>query len=444
MHPIDVSADLIDGRFCGITTRLTGHPTDRRLKARRVRIRERTAKKLRAKGGLSSGKMLSLRGGRVPKKGRRKGEGGNRDEVLINFLPLSVAIIDLRGALEALDRLVSRRLRKVKTSLGFSDPRHLTSKKFTLLDRMINGVSPYFLSLPLHSKKTRPRTRPPVDTFYDKSPLSIKVDLESADVNNLCGRVSIQIPPECVAKGRGGRGRAARYGGEDGAGGGGGVSLKSRRQSLALLLSVQWERTLMVARYGQSWAQLRVSPGQVTFRLDEDRVLLGDHDGVPTTDTIIVEFAVRAHPENFSTATVRRVLSHMHNFVKGRATDKISRSVLKALPTRSVQLEIHTFIPPNKRGVKVGRGLVGVGRGGGPVKYKFRQDLPLHILLNFWIRVGRRLGGGGGAAWWISPNLQWLSSPRLSRVWRSITCPALSRPCARPKSYVDGLRRDPW
>ena len=147
-------ADLLDGQFCDIRTRLAKSgeqvyerpaildpygslldPDEQKLK--------RDPKKIPPKGHYP-----------IPPHPHNNTESMDGD-TLINYLPLSVELTDLRRAFDTIDKLVDGgQLRRLKVSVGFSDRKELlvNSKKTSLLDRFLNGVGQAMpLKIPLYS-----------------------------------------------------------------------------------------------------------------------------------------------------------------------------------------------------------------------------------------------------------------------------------------------------
>lgn len=361
LHPLVLSFDLIDGQLCDITTRLATTNVLPTLASRHRPLLDEMA---------------------TEAANQRDGDS------LINFLPLDFRITDLSETFEMIDGIVGGTLRTIKTSLGFNDRETLSSEDVTLLDRLFNGVGQMFpLSLPLHSETPRPRTRPPVTKLLKDESLNIFVDIESESRTDMKGRIIFDFPKKCV----GSRGSAKK------------AAAANKLESLALLLAVQWGRTLMMAKFQRSWVQARVSQGQLTFRFDENRVRLDDHHEVPSTSLIVIEFAVHADTPNFSTATLRRVISLVHAYWSEMGDPHTIRRLKERMPKSSLEIEIQTepystaddlqadsFYKKKSRGRGDNKDALYPTTAISP-KFKFTQDLPLGLILQFGLRVVERV-----------------------------------------------------
>lgn len=314
LHPLIVGVELFDGEFCDIKTRLA--KPNERVYQRKVAEYEATHDHL----------LHEHRERPAPKPPSPELFLEDDEGTLINYLPLSVAITDLKRGLQAADKLAgAKKLRYLKTSLGFSDRKALLLKKSSsLLDRLINGAGQAIpLVLPLHSRKKRP-ARPPLSKFYKGKPLKVHVDVHSRDRNTLKGRLICRLPRAVLPSTR-----KAKHAPD--------------QSSLALLLAVQWGRTLISLRHRGSWFKARISQGQATFRLDENRVKLGRHSGIPFMRNIVINFALHTDARDFSSLTLRRILARLHDFSRHRAGDHISRHIMKGIPSKRLEFSIQAL-----------------------------------------------------------------------------------------------------
>lgn len=357
LHPIELTLEMIDGNFCDITTRLATENVPSALNSRHQPLLDEIESEATSR---------------------------KENESLINFLPLSLKITNLRKTFEAVDAIVGGEMKAIKASVGFDDMSLNTSGKVSLLDRLFNGVGQIFpISLPLFSETPRPRTRPPISELFDDEPLSVFVDVESESRSDMKGRVIFKIPTKCA-----GHEPSTKK------------DTKNVLESLALLLAVQWGRTLVMAKFQDSWVQARVSQGQVIFRFDENRVRLDRHHEVPSTSLIVIEFAVHAATPNFSTSTLRRVINLVHSYRSGRGHQESIKHLKTMMPGSVLQVEIQTEPYSNTEDVSPDsynwRKTAGETKPMYPrtqmsPKFRFMQELELETVLEFGRRAVQRL-----------------------------------------------------
>lgn len=403
LHPLIVGLELFDGEFCDIRTRLA--KPNERVYQRKVAEYEATHEHL----------LHEHRERPAPKPPSPELFLEDSEGTLINYLPLSAAITDLKRGLQAADKLAgAKKLRYLKTSLGFSDRKALLAKESSsLLDRLINGVGQTIpLVLPLYSRKKRP-ARPPLSKFYKGKPLKVHVDVHSRDRGTLKGRLICRLPRAVLPSTR-----KAKH--------------APNQSSLALLLAVQWGRTLVSLRHRSSWFKARISQGQATFRLDENRVKLGRHSGIPFTRNIVINFALHTDVRDFSSVTLRRILARLHDYSRHRAGDRISRQIMKRIPSKRLEFSIQTLPfqagrhkPRRTGGTTAARGKAVRARKGSVL----RQHLRLSTVVEMAQRLMRHLKHRSGH----KLDYQMIIKPRPHKSVRTYRLPCFIPSICEPK-----------
>ena len=100
---------------------------------------------------------------------------------------------------------------------------------------------------------------PPTVNFYQDKPIKLSVDVSSKNSKAIKGRIFGWNYPRLLSP------ESPK----------GSIRETSKLSSLMFLLVVQCGPTIVSLKHGGAWFKARISQGQVTFRLDKDRVLLG-------------------------------------------------------------------------------------------------------------------------------------------------------------------------